>query len=88
VVAVLVKEEQRFRNTLAAGLERLQEYDGQLITGNELFLLYDRDGFPVELSAEEAVARGMNLSADWRAEFDARMAEQRARSRAAARGRG
>jgi alanyl-tRNA synthetase len=88
VVAVLVKEEQRFRNTLAAGLERLQEYDGQLITGNELFLLYDRDGFPVELSAEEAITRGMKLSADWRAEFDARMAEQRARSRAAVRGRG
>jgi alanyl-tRNA synthetase len=87
VVAVLVKEEQRFRTTLAAGLERLQQFDGQLITGSELFMLYDRDGFPVELSAEEATTSGMRLSPDWREEFDVRMAEQRERSRAAARGR-
>ena len=47
--------------------------------------LYDSAGFPVELSTEEARARGIELSPDWRAEFDARMAEQRARSQAARR---
>jgi alanyl-tRNA synthetase len=85
VIEVLVKEEQRFRRTLAKGLRQLESYGGEVVTGNELFVLYDTYGFPVELSTEEARARGMALSPDWRAEFDARMAEQRARSQAASR---
>jgi alanyl-tRNA synthetase len=84
VATVLVAEERRFRRTLASGLRRLESYGGSTISGDELFTLYDTAGFPVELSTEEARARGMRLSPDWRAEFDARMAEQRARSRAAA----
>jgi alanyl-tRNA synthetase len=83
-VTVLVAEERRFRRTLASGLRRLESYGDRMISGDELFTLYDTAGFPVELSTEEARARGMRLSPDWRAEFDARMAEQRARSRTAA----
>ena len=82
-VTVLVAEEQRFRRTLARGLRQLESY--RLLTGDDLFTLYDSAGFPVELSTEEARARGIELSPDWRAEFDARMAEQRARSQAARR---
>ena len=82
-VAVLAGEEQRFRRTLARGLRQLESY--RLLTGDDLFTLYDSAGFPVELSTEEARARGIELSPDWRAEFDARMAEQRARSQAARR---
>jgi alanyl-tRNA synthetase len=80
-VTVLAAEEQRFRRTLARGLRQLESY--QVLTGDDLFTLYDTAGFPVELSTEEARARGIELSPDWRAEFDARMAEQRARSQAA-----
>ena len=82
-VAVLAGEEQRFRRTLARGLRQLESY--RVLTGDDLFTLYDSAGFPVELSTEEARARGIELSPDWRAEFDARMAEQRARSQAARR---
>ena len=82
-VAVLAGEEQRFRRTLARGLRQLESY--RLLTGDDLFTLYDSAGFPVELSTEEARARGIELSPHWRAEFDARMAEQRARSQAARR---
>jgi len=82
-VAVLAGEEQRFRRTLARGLRQLESY--RLLTGDDLFTLYDSAGFPVELSTEEARARGIELSPDWRAEFDARMAEARARSQAARR---
>jgi alanyl-tRNA synthetase len=85
VVEVLAAEERRFRRTLASGLEQLRSYEGRLVTGDDLFTLYDTCGFPVELSTEEATSRGMALSPGWRAEFDARMAEQRARSRAAVR---
>ena len=80
-VAVLAGEEQRFRRTLARGLRQLESY--RVLTGDDLFTLYDTAGFPVELSTEEARTRGIELSPGWRAEFDARMAEQRARSQAA-----
>ena len=82
-VAVLAAEEQRFRRTLARGLRQLESH--RVLTGDDLFTLYDTAGFPVELSTEEARSRGIELSPDWRAEFDARMAEQRARSQAARR---
>jgi alanyl-tRNA synthetase len=84
VVAVLVKEEKAFRRTLNKGIKQLRAYrDG--IGGAELFVLYDTFGFPVELSTEEARRRDIPLSDGWRAQFDARMAEQRARSQAATR---
>ncbi len=84
VVAVLVKEEKAFRRTLNKGIKQLRGYrDG--IGGAELFVLYDTFGFPVELSTEEARRKGIALHDDWREQFDAKMAEQRARSQAATR---
>jgi alanyl-tRNA synthetase len=84
VLEVLLKEEKSFRRTLARGLEHLEAFRGQKITGATLFTLYDTYGFPVELSTEEAGALGVELSADWLAEFDDKMAEQRERSQTAA----
>lgn len=83
VVAVLVKEEKVFRQTLRRGLRELARMADGPITGEELFVLYDTYGFPVELSVEEARTRGLTVSARWRTEFDAKMREQRERSRAA-----
>jgi alanyl-tRNA synthetase len=85
VIEVLVAEEKKFRRTLERGLKQLASYGDGRVTGAELFVLYDTCGFPVELSTEEAKTRGMDLSPDWRSEFDAKMAEQRARSQAATR---
>jgi alanyl-tRNA synthetase len=86
VIAVLVKEEKVFRQTLRKGLKELQKFATSGITGNELFTLYDTYGFPVELSTEEAFKQGIDLPDDWRAQFEAKMAEQRARSQTAAKG--
>lgn len=86
VIATLVKEEKVFRQTLRKGLnELLKRKDGGL-TGAEIFTLYDTYGFPVELSTEEAFKQEIALSETWREEFDAKMAEQRARSQTAAKG--
>jgi len=94
VIEVLVKEEKAFRQTLRNGIkliDKLVEVDGaqHMISGANLFTLYDTHGFPVELAVEEVLTRGgdnVTLSATWREEFDAQMAEQRARSQTAAKG--
>ena len=86
IIAVLAKEEKAFRQTLRKGLKQMQQYVADGLTGAELFTLYDTFGFPVELSTEEAYKQGIPLSEDWRAEFDAKMTEQRQRSKTARKG--
>lgn len=90
VIAVLVKEEKAFRQTLRKGLKEFEKYvetqKQSAVDGAFLFTLYDTYGFPVELSTEEAVKRDVTLSGAWREEFDAKMAEQRERSQTAAKG--
>lgn len=97
VVAVLVKEEKVFRQTLRKGLAELNKYvdrsdeknaDGQvLVPGDFVFTLYDTYGYPVELSEEViAMHEAATLADGWREAFDAKMQEQRSRSQGAAKG--
>ena len=86
IIAVLVKEEKAFRQTLRKGLRQMRHYIDDGLTGEELFMLYDTFGFPVELSTEEAYKQGIKLSDSWRAEFDTKMNEQRQRSKTARKG--
>ena len=86
VVAVLIKEEKAFRQTLRKGLKQLEKFAQDGLTGIELFTLYDTYGFPVELSTEEAFRQDIRLSENWRDEFDAKLKEQRERSQTAAKG--
>lgn len=86
VIAVLVKEEKTFRQTLRKGINELQKRGKEGLKGSDIFTLYDTYGFPVELSTEEAFKQGIEVSENWREEFDAHMAEQRARSQTAAKG--
>lgn len=86
VIAVLVKEEKVFRQTLRKGIKELGKYNGQVVPGTVLFTLYDTYGFPVELSTEEAFRQGIQLSDNWREEFEMKMNEQRQRSQTAAKG--
>lgn len=86
VIEILIKEEKAFRQTLRKGLQQMQKFTPDGLTGKEIFTLYDTYGFPVELSTEEAFKQDIRLSENWRAEFDAQMAEQRTRSQTAAKG--
>lgn len=86
IIAVLVKEEKVFRQTLRKGLQQLGKYADGGLTGNELFTLYDTYGFPVELSTEEAFKQNIPLSEQWHDEFEAQMEAQRTRSRTATKG--
>jgi len=86
VIAVLIKEEKAFRQTLRKGLQQMPKLAENGLSGNEVFTLYDTYGFPVELSVEEAFKQNIALSENWRQEFDAKMDEQRNRSRTAGKG--
>ena len=85
VRGVLDREEQRFRETLRAGstildtaLDGLPE--GGILDGEVAFKLHDTYGFPLELTEEITVERGVGVDLDG---FRAAMAEQRARAKAA-----
>jgi alanyl-tRNA synthetase len=83
ILGVLDREEAGFDRTLRAGLGRLEEAfaTGEKVLGGDVaFTLHDTHGFPVELTEE--LARDAGVEVD-RAGFDAAMAEQRARARAA-----
>lgn len=80
---VLLKEEQQFAKTLDNGMSLLREaiesLEGDVITGETVFKLYDTYGFPVDLTAD--VAREHELTIDM-AGFERAMEEQRERARA------
>ncbi len=85
IVDVVAREEAGFDRTLRAGLGRLEEAFAtgtKVLGGDVAFTLHDTHGFPVELTEE--LARDAGVEVD-RAGFDAAMAEQRERARAAAR---
>ena len=86
VEKLLYQEERRFRETLEDGLNLLDDYlartEGRTIDGDMVFKLYDTHGFPVDLTAD--IARERGLSVDYEG-YEARMAEQRERARAASR---
>lgn len=101
IIAVLVKEEKAFRQTLRKGINEFKKNivlqvddsvigvsssEAGLVTGDKLFTLYDTYGFPVELSTEEAFRQGIKLSENWREEFDVKMQQQRERSQTASKG--
>ncbi len=85
VKAALLREEERFAETLNQGMELLNRtidgLSGSEIPGEVIFQLYDTFGFPTDLTAD--VARERDLGVDM-AGFDAAMEAQRERGRAAA----
>ena len=84
VAKVLLKEEQRFAETLEHGLKILQQaiagLDGRVIDGETVFKLYDTYGFPVDLTADVAREHGLEIDLEG---FEKAMADQKARARSA-----
>ncbi|NII10280.1 alanine--tRNA ligase [Oleiagrimonas sp. C23AA] len=83
VEQVIRAEEQRFGETLEQGMKLFDEVAaraGKMVPGEEAFRLYDTYGFPVDLTADIARERGMDVDMDG---FNAAMNRQRERARAA-----
>ena len=86
---VLLGEEKMFRKTLNRGLKELNKLSQKTtsrLSGYDLFKLQDTYGFPLELSVEECYREGIELTPDYRKEFEAALAEQRERSQTASKG--
>jgi alanyl-tRNA synthetase len=90
IEATLSQEEARFRQTLANGLKLLDEATAGLSAGGTLpgetaFKLYDTYGFPLDLTEQALLDKGLKVD---QAGFDVAMAEQKAKARAAWKGSG
>jgi len=77
------KEEAQFAKTLAQGLRLLASeleglQDGDTLSGEAAFKLYDTYGFPIDLTADITRERGIVID---EAEFDEHMQAQRERAR-------
>lgn len=78
---ILLLEEQQFARTLENGLKLLEqaiaELHGKVIDGAVVFRLYDTYGFPVDLTADIARERGLDIDF---AGFEQEMERQRKQS--------
>ncbi len=87
VIEAFNREEKIFRQTLRAGVREFKKLArDKKLTGNEVFILYDTYGFPVELTIEEASRQNLEVDEDWKKQFDSLMIEQRQRSQTASAG--
>jgi len=92
ITKVILNEEQRFMETLDAGLRILQEETAALkkagksvLPGTLVFKLYDTFGFPTDLTADIVKKDNISLDTDG---FEAEMEQQRIRARGAWKGSG
>ncbi|TYB95657.1 MAG: alanine--tRNA ligase [Kosmotoga sp.] len=79
---IVLNEEQKFLDTLEKGTKRLHELleNNKILSGKELFQLYDTYGFPVELVEE--IVQDSDVKLDSKG-FKAEMKKQRERAREA-----
>ena len=92
IAKVILNEEQRFMETLDAGLRILQEEAAALkkeaktiLPGKVIFKLYDTYGFPTDLTADIVKSEGITLDMEG---FETEMEQQRERARGAWKGSG
>jgi alanyl-tRNA synthetase len=90
IVDTLRQEEERFRRTLGRGMSLLDEAtaglnQGDVLSGETAFKLYDTYGFPLDLTQDAVRAKGLTVNLD---EFDAAMTRQRDMAREAWTGSG
>ena len=85
IESVIRREEEAFHRTLEKGISVFQAEtagmaEGETISGDFAFRLYDEQGFPVDLTQVMAAERGLDVDS---ARFEELMLEQRERARRA-----
>ena len=84
---VIRVEEENFEKTVDKGMEllmsildRVEQKQEEILTGDDAFKLYDTFGFPIDLTMEITAERGVSVDEE---RFSALMKEQRERARTA-----
>ncbi|PSL96306.1 alanine--tRNA ligase, partial [Clostridium botulinum] len=84
---IIKLEEERFDETIDAGMQILNDYikevknnNYKILSGDKAFKLYDTYGFPVELTEEILEEEGISIDKEG---FNKEMKEQRERARSA-----
>jgi alanyl-tRNA synthetase len=90
IVETLRQEEERFRRTLGRGMALLDEAtaklgEGDVLSGETAFKLYDTYGFPLDLTQDAVRAKGLTVDLEG---FDAAMQRQKDQAREAWAGSG
>ena len=90
IEATFEQEEVRFRKTLGRGTALLDSAtkdlgDGDVMSGDTAFKLYDTYGFPLDLTQDALRSRGITVNIE---EYDAAMANQKKMASAAWKGSG
>ncbi|MGQ9737525.1 MAG: alanine--tRNA ligase [Armatimonadota bacterium] len=87
ILRTIQSEEERFRQTIQVGSQRLMEMlespqvrQSGVLSGEQAFMLYDTYGFPLELTQEVAQEQGVQVDVDG---FKQAMEAQRQRAREA-----
>ena len=81
IIRATKAEEERFLETIEGGMRRLDELESaKTISGEDAFKLYDTYGFPLDLTQVIATERHQAVDVEG---FEAALAQQRRRSRAA-----
>jgi len=85
VKAVIESEEKRFLETIENGMDRLEEIiksarkkGDAVISGKDVFILYDTFGFPLEMTEEIVLEQGLKADRDG---FEQEMEAQRKRGK-------
>ena len=81
ICTVIKNEELKFAETLATGmhiLENALNREDKVLDGETVFKLYDTYGFPVDMTADVARERGVNVDFSG---FETAMSEQKDRAR-------
>jgi len=82
IVTVIRSEEERFGRTLDQGLDRFRKAAeaaiNGVISGEDVFKLYDTYGFPVDLTEQMALEKGLSIDMPG---YEKAMEEQRERAR-------
>lgn len=84
IFKIIYAEEEKFQETIMAGLQKLNNLlanlkNGDILDGEEVFKLYDTYGFPIDLTRE--IADEKNINVDENA-FKELMNKQKLRSKA------
>jgi alanyl-tRNA synthetase len=71
IILELRKEEEKFAITIEKGLTKFEKINSRIISGKDAFLLFQSYGFPIEMTQELALEKGISVDEEaFKKEFE------------------